>query len=83
MGDDDARLGRLEAVLGDELAVGVAHVEAVDQHDGADGHVHARAAQAEHVGHLRLGEVEPGADLVVPLVEGAAGDEDADHAAAL
>ena len=59
-------------------AAGIGHLQAVDHHEGFDIDVQAAAAEAEHVGEVGLLEEQFARELVVFLVEGAAGDEDAD-----
>jgi hypothetical protein len=76
--DDDLPLLALPAVLRDDLPVGVLHVQAVDHHDRAHVEVQPAAAEPQHLGQVRLGEDQPRVNLVVFLVERAAGDEDAD-----
>ena len=60
------------------MAVGGGHVQAVDHHEGLDGDLEAAAAEAEHVVEVGALEEQLAGELVVFLVEGAAGDEDVD-----
>ena len=60
------------------VAIGRAHVQAVDHHQGPDRHVHAAAPQAQHLRQVRGLEEQLAGALVVFLVEGPAGDEDPD-----
>jgi Na+(H+)/acetate symporter ActP len=53
--------------------------EAVDHHQRAEGDLHARSPEAQHLRQVRVAEGQAPVNLVVGLVEGAAGDEDADH----
>ena len=75
--DDDPRRVALAAVLEDQRAVGVGHLErSIIISVRIDTGTRQRPS-AQHLGQVRVLEVEPAVDLVVLLVEGAAGDEDA------
>src|SRR5438477_1757661 len=78
MGNDDAILLRAEAILHDERAIGIGHLQAVEHHDGADGHVDPRTSEPEHLGDVGVLKKELPGLLVVFLIKGAAGDEDSD-----
>lgn len=75
--DDDARLGNSAALLDDQVAVGIRHVEAVHHHEGPQFDGQATAAERKHLGQMRILEKEPAVDLVVFLVKGSTSDEDA------
>src|SRR6476660_10646955 len=77
MRNHDAILGRLQAVLHDEISIGVGHLEAIGQNDGANGYCHLRPSQPEHLGNVSILEIELAGPLVVFLVERTAGGEDA------
>ena len=66
------------AALDDPSASGVVELQAVDHHHRLDGDVEPAAAAAEHLLHVGVTEEEPAGELVVLLVERAAGDEDSD-----
>src|SRR3954462_10412065 len=76
MRNHDAILIRLQAVLHDEIPIGVGHVQAIGHHDGANGYVHLRPSQPEHLGNVRILKIELTGSLVVFLVERTAGGED-------
>jgi len=77
-----ASLGVL-TVADDEIAIGIRHIEAVDHHQRADGHIDAGTAKAQHLWQMRVRERQLAFDLVVGLVECPTGDEDAYHGAGL
>src|SRR3954470_11762091 len=79
VGDDDLIFVGLNAVLYDESAIVIGHFEAVDHHHGADGHLDLRSPQPEHLRDVGVFEVELAGAFVVFLVEGAAGNEDANR----
>jgi hypothetical protein len=83
MRDDDAVLAAARAGINDPRAIGVGHVEAVDHHQRLDRRLDARAAEAQHLGQMRGPERETAVDLVVGLVEGATGHDDANHSSGL
>src|ERR1017187_5778080 len=62
----------------DVAAVGIGHLQAVDHHEGFDLHFQQAPAETQHVAGMRALEEQLAVQLVVFLVEGAAGDEDAD-----
>ncbi len=76
--DDDAALRRAAALFDDDLAGGGGHLEAVDHHEGTDLEMQVAAAELQHLVDVRVFEIEPAGQFVVFLIEGAAGDEDAD-----
>ena len=76
--DQDPRLGRPPALVDDARAVGGGHLEAVDHHQRGDRHVDARSPEPQHLGQMRVLEEQRAVQLVVLLVERAAGDEDPD-----
>src|ERR1017187_5922249 len=78
VGDDNARGRGGFTAFQNELAAGIGHLQAVDHHEGFDGEIEAAAAQLEHVGDVSLLEKQFAGELVVRLVEGAAGHEDLD-----
>src|SRR5450759_5541095 len=59
-------------------AAGIGHLQAVDRHEGFDLHLQQAAAKPQHVAGVRALEEQFAGEFVVFLVEGAAGDEDAD-----
>ena len=59
-------------------AAGVVEVQAVDHHHRLDRDVEPAAAAAEHLADVRVAEEQPAGQLVVLLVERAAGDQDSD-----
>jgi hypothetical protein len=78
--DDDAIFIGLQTILHDERAIGVGHFKAIDHHYGQNSYFDARPSQAKHLGNMSVLEVKLSVPLVVFLIEGAAGDEDAnDH----
>jgi hypothetical protein len=77
--DHDLVLRGLAAVLEDQPAIRVRHLEAVDHHQRADLEREAAAPELQHLVDVRVAEAQPPRDLVVRLVEGPAGDEDADR----
>jgi hypothetical protein len=79
VGDDDPGFLALRAVTDDQFAVGVGQLQAVNHHQRAESDLHARSSQAKHLGQVRVSKAKAAADLVIGLVEGAAGDEDANH----
>src|SRR5215217_6201418 len=76
MGNHDAILIRLQAVLHDKISIGIGHVQAIGHHDGANGYFHLRPSQPEHLGNVTILEIELTGSLVVFLVERTAGGED-------
>ena len=78
VGHHDPGLARVPAALDDAGAVGLGHVEAVDHEERLDVDVEAAAAALEHLRDVGVLEEQAPRELVVLLVEGAAGDEDAD-----
>ncbi len=56
----------------------VVELEAIDHHHRFDGDIESAAAASEHLLNVCVTEEEPPGELVVLLVEGAAGDEDSD-----
>jgi hypothetical protein len=78
VGDDNPAGGVVGAPVEQQLPVGIGHLQAVDHKEGFDIHLEVAPAQLEHVGDVGLVEVEFRGDLVVLVVEGAAGDEDLD-----
>src|ERR1017187_2813518 len=62
----------------DVAAVGIGHLQAVDHHEGFDLHFQQAPAETQHVAGMRALEEQLAVQLVVFLVEGAAGDEEAD-----
>src|SRR5262245_65164052 len=79
VGDHDASLRTLRTAPRDACPVLVGHLETVDHHQRLDRRLHARTAKTQHFGQVRAVERELSADFVVPLVERAAGDDDANH----
>ena len=55
----------------------VGHLEAVDHHQRLDVDIQPASPAPQHLVDVRVSEVEPAGELVVFLVERAAGDEDA------
>ena len=78
VGDDNTAGGVAGAAVEQQLPVRIGHLQAVDHHEGFDIHLEMAPAQPEHIGDVGAIEVEYRGDLVVLLVEGAAGDEDLD-----
>ena len=78
MRDDDPLLGGASAGLQDEQAVGGVHLEAVDELVQLDLNGHTAANELQDFREVGVLERETALDLVVVLVEGAAGDDDAD-----
>ena len=78
MGNDDAILLRPQAVLHDEGAIGIGHLQTVDHHDGADGNLDPRTSQPEHFRDVGVLKKEPPRVLVVFLIKGPAGDKNSD-----
>ena len=79
VGDDDRPLRARAAALDDRRAAGVVHVEAVDHHHGLDRDVQPRPPEPQHLADVRVAEEQPAGQLVVLLVERAAGDEDGER----
>src|SRR5262245_2878004 len=76
--DQNSRLRRLPALIDDDRAIGVGHFETVDHHQGPHGHVQPAPAEPQHLGQMRVLERQRAGELVVLLVERAAGHEDPD-----
>jgi hypothetical protein len=68
----------LLAVLQNDPAIRIRHVQAIDHHHGAQVNVQAAAALFEHLGHVRVFEIKRAVDFVVFFIKRAAGDEDFD-----
>ena len=75
LADDEFVFRGGAALLGDQFAVFVGHVEAVDHHQRANVHPHATTTQLKHLLEVGVLEVEFSRKLVVFLVERAAGYE--------
>ena len=78
VGNEDALLLRLQAVVGDKLPVLVRDGLAVHHHERANGHRDPGPSPGQDVRDLGVLEIELTVQLVVLLVEGSSGDEDAD-----
>src|SRR5208283_4075022 len=63
----------------DHAAMLTGHLQAVDNQQGLDVHIQPAAAQAEHIVEMRLLKEQLPGQLVVLLVESAAGDQDANR----
>ena len=72
-----ARSRGCRAARHDRRPARVVHVEAVDHHRGLDPTRRRAAPEPQHLRHVRVAEEQPPGQLVVLLVERAAGDEDA------
>ena len=79
VGDDDAGFRRIAAAPDDVGAAALVEVEAVDHHHGLDRDVEPAPAALQHLLDVRVLEEETAGELVVLLVERAAGHEDADR----
>src|SRR4030095_8498164 len=75
--DDDLILLALATRADDHGTLSVGHLEAVDHHERLPVDVQPASSAPQHLVDVRVPEVQPAAQLVVFLVEGAAGDEDA------
>lgn len=73
VGDHDPILGDLKAMIQDELPVLIGHIQAVDHHQGSDVDLELAPAQFEHFLKMRVLEEKTAIELVVFLVESAAG----------
>ncbi len=81
MGDDDAVLRDGPALLDDDVTVRFGHLEAIDHHERPHFQRKSAATEVQHLSQVRVLEKEAPFDFVVPLVEGAAGDEEPNWAA--
>lgn len=78
MRDNDPVLSGRAALMSDQFAIFVAHVEAVDHHEGSHGHFQRAAAALQHFGKMRLFEEQLPGQFIVFLVEGPAGHKYSD-----
>ena len=80
MGDNDPAFERGLAAGKNDRTASAGHLEAVDHHERFDFDVELAAAEAEHIRNVRVLKEQLAGELVVFLVEGAAGDQDSDGA---
>src|SRR6185436_14145594 len=73
--DDEAGFRRIAAATDDVGAAALVEVEAVDHHYGLDRHVDPAPAAIQHLLDVRVLEKETAGELVVLLVERAAGHQ--------
>ena len=76
MGDHDAVFLRAQTMLQDQPPVVAGHLKAVDHHQRADVDLQMAAAEMQHLGDMRVLEVQLAGELVVFLVEGSPGGQD-------
>ena len=79
VGDDDRSLRAGAAPFDDARPAGVVHVQAVDHHHGLDRDVEPRSPEPQHLADVGVAEEQPAGQLVVLLVERAAGDQDGER----
>ena len=78
VGDDDPAFDRGVTAGDDGSPAGIGHLEAVDHHERFDFDAELAAAEAEHIGNVGVLKEQLAGELVVFLIERAAGDEDSD-----
>ena len=79
--DHYAPLRHTAALRDNDLAIAVRHLQAIDHHQRADFDLELAAPEIEHLGKMRIFEVQPPVDLVILLIKGPAGDENANRVA--
>ena len=78
MGDDDLVFHGRTTLMGNEFAVFIGDVEAIDHHQGPYRDVQGAAAALEHFRQVCLFKKEFPGELVILFIEGASGDKNAD-----
>ena len=75
MCDDDLVFVGGSALVSDQVAVLVCHVEAIDHHQRADSHVERASAAIQHFGQVCFLEKQLTCQFIVLLIESPASDE--------
>jgi len=79
VGDQNPLVGIALAIVGDDGAIGIGHLQAVDHHQGFDVDIEGATPGDQHFGEVGILEIQFALDVIVFFIEGAAGDEDLDH----
>jgi hypothetical protein len=77
MGNHDPIFFAVAALMGDQLAVFVGHLQAIDHHEGSDLEVESRAAHLQQIVQVGVFEIKLTGQFIVLFIKRAPGDEDA------